>query len=149
MPPSTWGAPTRPLSLSSKPVFNLEALREALLFDRMLAVGGADFHARLAGREDLPRVAEPARIERLLHAVHAGEIGLGEDERHVVDLLEPDAVLAGDGAAHLGADLQDLAARGDHPRLLARVSRVVEAVGMELPVPGMKAVAVAKAVGGD
>src|SRR6266498_406322 len=27
MPPSTWGAPTRPLSLSSKPVFNLEGCR--------------------------------------------------------------------------------------------------------------------------
>src|SRR2546425_5174962 len=27
MPPSTWGAPTRPLSLSSRPVFNLEGCR--------------------------------------------------------------------------------------------------------------------------
>src|SRR5439155_10262399 len=192
MPPSTWGAPTRPLSLSSNPVFNLEgcrrnrcqsdekgsaarrrprvareayslyverataganaadgplsslrleALREALLFDRMLAVGWADFHARLAGREDLPRVAEPARIERLLHAVHAGEIGLGEDERHVVDLLQPDAVLAGDGAAHLGADLQDLPARRDDARLLAWLPGVVEDIRVEIAVARVEDVA--------
>src|SRR6266849_10499554 len=89
----------------------LEALSEALLFDRMRTVGRANLDAGLVAGEDLAGIAEAGRIERVFHQPHAREIGLREDERHVVRLLEPDAVLARDGAAHLGADLQDLRAR--------------------------------------
>src|SRR5207253_3218771 len=60
----------------------LKALREALLFDRMLAVGWADFHARLAGREDLAE-AEPMALDDLVHAAeHVGQLGARDDAVH-------------------------------------------------------------------
>src|SRR5580704_17904473 len=97
----------------------LEALSEALLFDRVRTVGRADLDAGLVAREDLAGVAEARRVEGVLHLVHARQVGLREDERHVVGLLEPDAVLARDRAAHLGTDLEDLGPHRHHPRLLA------------------------------
>ncbi len=78
---------------------------------------------------------------------HAVEIGLGEDQRHVVRLLEPDPVLARDGAAHLGADLEDLPARRHHPRLRARLAGIVEEVRVQIAVAGMEDIADAEAMG--
>src|SRR5262249_14044033 len=83
---------------------------------------------------------------RLAELVHEREVGLAEDERHVVHLLEPDAVLAGDGAADLGADLEDLAARLDHARFLAGNAWIVEDVRMQVAVARVEDVAHAKTV---
>ena len=58
-------------------------------------------------------------------------------------------MLAGDRAADLGADLQDLAAGGDHPRLLAGHARIVEDVRVEVAVARVEDVADAEAVLGD
>src|SRR5688572_31118872 len=63
-------------------------------------------------------------IEGGLEPLHEREIGGREDERHEVGLLEPDAVLAGDRAADLGADLHDLGARLHHPRLDRKSTRL-------------------------
>src|SRR6266542_4134552 len=77
----------------------------------MRAIGDPGLAARLSRREDLPGIAETMRIERLAQLAHEAQVRLGEDERHVVDLLEADTVLPGDGAAHGRAHFQDLSAR--------------------------------------
>src|SRR5690242_18582682 len=100
----------------------------------MRTVGDAALAAGLARGEDLAGIAEAAGVEGLAELAHEGEVGLAEDERHVIHLLEADAVLARDGAAHLGADLEDLAARLDHARLLAGDARIVEDVRVEIAV---------------
>src|SRR4029453_8706351 len=69
--------------------------------------------------------------------------------RHEVSLLEADAVLARDRAAHLGTHLHDLSTRRHHTRLLARLARVVEDVGMEVAVARVEHVADPEARGGD
>ena len=81
------------------------------LLQRVLPVGARHLAAQSRRWKYLPRIAEAGGVERLLHPVHARQISLGEDEGHVVRLLEPDAVLARDGAAHLRAHLQDLGPR--------------------------------------
>src|SRR5215813_2017394 len=126
MPIRTWAAPTIRRSSSWKETGTamsrpLEALGQALGFDGMRTVSDARLAAGLARGEDLAGIAEPARIPRLPHAAHGMQIRLGEDERHVVHLLEPDAVLARDGAADVRADLEDLAARLDHALDFARL----------------------------
>src|SRR5262249_48626113 len=146
-PVSTCGAPQRLTSLSVNTlptvadclqVGGSEPLRQTLLLDRMRTIRGPDLDARLVRREDLPGVATAGRVERLLHALHAREVGIREDERHVVHLLEPDPVLARDRPAHVRADLEDLAAGVDHARLLAGLSRIVEDVWMQVAVAGME-----------
>src|SRR5262249_7080838 len=112
----------------------------------MRAVGDAALAAGLARGEDLAGIAEAARVESLAKLMHEGEVRLAEDERHVVHLLEPDAVLAGDGAADLGAALEDLAARLDHARFLTRNARIVEDVRVEIAVARVEDVAHAEAV---
>src|SRR3990172_1833021 len=142
-PVSRWAGPTMPRSASN---ILLEALGEALLFDGMWAVGGPTIAAGLARREDLAGVAEVARVEGIAQAPHVVEIALGEDEGHVVHLLEADAMLARDGAAHVRADLQDLAARRHHARLFAGNARVVEDVRVEVAVARVEDVAHAEPV---
>src|SRR5712692_10648912 len=111
---STWAGPTMPRSLSNIP---LEALGEALLFDGMRPVRGPTLAAGLARREDLAGVAEIARVESLAQAPHKSEIGLGEDQGHVVYFLQADAVLARDGAADVRADFEYFAAGFHDPRI--------------------------------
>src|SRR5207244_10499642 len=124
----------------------LEALGEALFFDRMRPVGdGPDLAAGLLGRKNLPGIAEPGRIERALQAMHEREIGRREDERHEVGFFEADPVLARDRPAYLGADLHDLRAGRHHARLVARLARVVEKIRVEVAVAGVEHVADAPA----
>src|SRR5215470_9608669 len=152
MPVRTWATPTIRRSSSwreagtamSRP---LEALGQALGFDGMRTIGDARLAAGLARGEDLARIAEPVRVPRLAHAAHGVQVRLGEDERHVVHLLEPDAVLARDGAADVRADLEDLSARLDHALDLARLARIVEDVRVEVAVAGVEHVAHAQLVG--
>src|SRR5262249_52022253 len=61
-------------------------------------------------REDLGRVEKPVRVERQLEADLLVEIGLVELRRHQVALLDADAVLAGEAAAGLHAQRQNLEA---------------------------------------
>src|SRR5712691_856228 len=153
-PVRRWGAPTRTRSFSRRAACTLprasEALGQALLFDGVRPVrNGAGFTARLARREHLPGITEPVRIEGVLEALHQREVGRREDERHEVHFLEPDAVLARDGAADLGAHLHDLGAGGDDARLFARLARIVEDVRMQVAVTGVEDVADAQAVRAD
>src|SRR5207244_8218602 len=107
----------------------------------MRTIGDARLATGLARGEDLAGIAQAARVPGFPHAAHGVQVRLGEDERHVVHLLEPDAVLARDRAADIGADLEDLAARRDHARDFSRPAGIVEDVGMEVAVAGMEHVA--------
>src|SRR5262249_10325071 len=107
----------------------------------MRAVRDTALAAGLARGEDLAGVAEAARVERLTELVHARERALADEDRQVARLLEPDAVPARDGAADLGADLEDPAARLDHARFLAGNARIVEDVRMQVAVARVEDVA--------
>src|SRR5262249_45418853 len=151
-PVRTFGAPTAARTLSSSASGNaasppaLEALGEALFFDRVRPVGGgAHLAARLLGRKDLPGIAEPGRIERALQAVHERQIGRREDERHEVGFFESDPVLARDRSADLGAHLHDLGPGRHHARLVARLARIVEKIRVKVAVAGVEHVADAQA----
>src|SRR5262245_38537437 len=98
-PVRTFGAPTAARSLSSSASGNaasppaLEALGEALFFDRVRPVGdGPRLAAGLLGRKDLPGVAESRRVERVLEMLHERKIRSRKDKWHEVGLLEADAV---------------------------------------------------------
>src|SRR5213079_1628983 len=69
--------------------------------------------------------------------------------RNEVDLLQADAVLAGDRAADLRADPHDRATCRHHACLLARLARIVEDVRVEVAVAGVEDVPDAQAVSGD
>src|SRR6266851_1442696 len=91
------------LLISCFRLLTLEALGQALGFDRMRTVGDARLTTGLARGEDLAGIAQAARVPGVPYAAHGVQVRLGEDERHVVDLLEPDAVLARDRAADFRA----------------------------------------------
>src|SRR4029453_4763200 len=148
-----WGSPTtavrRRISSASIgdplregcPPRPLEALGEAFLFDGVRAIRDAGLAAGLAAGEHLAGVAEPGGVEGVLDPAHALQVRPGENERHIVRLLEADAVLARDGAAPLGPDLEDLPARRHRPRLDAGHARIVEDVRVEIAVAGMEYIA--------
>ncbi len=60
----------------------------------------------------LPGLSRPSGVEGLLHAMEGLQFRGRELHAHLVDLLDADAVLAGDGAADCDAQLQDLGAEG-------------------------------------
>ena len=64
-----------------------------------------------------------------------------EDQIHVRQLVEPDAVLAGDRAAGVDARRHDLAHRDVHARRLVGVGRVVGDVRVQVAVAGVEHVA--------
>jgi hypothetical protein len=63
-------------------------------------------------REDLARVQDLVRVEGALHAHLLVQVALVEHLAHQVALLDADAVLAGEDAADLDAELQDVGAEG-------------------------------------
>src|SRR3954452_16459453 len=93
---------------------------------RELAVAGARLDAAARGGDHLARVAQPLRVEEVAQPAHLGEVVLGEQPLHVADLLEADAVLAGEGSAHLHHQLEDLVAGGPHPVDHPRLALVIE-----------------------
>ena len=67
-----------------------------------------------------------------------GEVGLVEHRAHQVALFDADAVLAGQHAADLDAEPQDVGAERLGALDLARLVGVVEDQRMEIAVAGMK-----------
>ena len=65
--------------------------------------------------EHLVRVQQPAGIEGRLDAALLVQFVRGELHRHQVALLDADAVLAGQAAAHLDAEFQDVGAEVSPP----------------------------------
>ncbi len=58
----------------------------------------------------MPGIEQAIRVEHVLNAPHQRKIGFAEKQRHQAILLHPNAVLAGDRAAHLNAELDDFIA---------------------------------------
>src|SRR5207249_10514034 len=86
------------------------ALRECSLRTLRRNVG-----AGIATREDLSGVHGHLGIEGLAPATLRVEVLRTEDPEHEMVLLEADAVLAGERAAGVDRDLEDLGARLHHP----------------------------------
>src|SRR6185436_20391880 len=97
-------------------------------------------------REDLGRVQEPLGVEHRLDAHLQGEVDRGELHPHQVALLDADAVLAGEAAADVDAQLEDLGACFLGPLGLTLVVGVVEDERMQVAVAGVEDVGHPEAV---
>jgi hypothetical protein len=92
-------------------------------------------------RDDLPRIRTTVRVEHLTQPAHRGKRIGREDEIHVFDLVEPDAVFTRYRTARRDARRHDLAHRRVNPCLLIRIVCVVSDVRVEISVAGVKYVA--------
>ena len=70
---------------------------------------GTSPHSRGVGNT-LPGLEMPLRVEGAAHQLHRVEVVVGVHPRHVLRLVHADAVLAGDRAAVLDAEVEDRAA---------------------------------------
>ena len=86
----------------------------------------------------LPGLSRPLASKAHLTRCCAVEIDLGEHHRHQIALLDADAVLAGQHAADLDAELQDLGAEMLGALQFARLVGVVEDQRMQIAVAGME-----------
>ena len=94
----------------------------------------------------LPGLSRPLASKAHLTPLLLVEVDLGEHRRHQVALLDADAVLAGEHAADLDAQLQDVGAERLGALQLARLVGVVEDQRMQVAVAGMEHVGDAQAV---
>src|SRR5574341_1057451 len=104
------------------------------------------FRAPVQRRHRLPGIEQPMLVESALDAMEGFELGGLELHAHRVDLFNTDAVLAGDRAAYLKAQLEDLGAEGFRALELARLVRVVKDERMQVAVPRVEHVGAAQAV---
>ena len=95
-----------------------------------------------AGRwENLMRGTTVLRIERTAQPQHLLQIGRAKQLRHEIQLLDADAVLAGDAAAAGDALVQDFRARFQHAPHLIRIALVEQDHRMDVAVAGVEDVA--------
>src|SRR3954464_15765276 len=73
----------------------------------MLAVRAGHLAAQSRRRHDLAGVGQPGRVERAAQALERVQVLLAEHLRHVLLLVDPDAVLAGDRPAGVQAGVED------------------------------------------
>src|SRR5439155_1592975 len=111
-----------------------------------LPARGARLDAHLRVGEDLVRVGAPLGIEHGPQPDHRGEIVGAEEERHLPDLLDPDAVLAGQAPAERDAGLEDLAPRRQHAPHLVPVALVEEEDRVDVAVASVEDVGDAEPV---
>src|SRR4051812_21046974 len=88
--------------------------------------------------KNLRRVEQPARVEDAAHAHLLLQVRLGELAPHEVALLDADAVLAGEAAADLDAELQDVVARPLGLFHLARLVDVEQDQRVQVAVAGVE-----------
>src|SRR5262245_34661616 len=107
----------------------------------MRAVRSGHFAAQPRRGEDLARIAEASRVERVAYALHQREIVRAEHPRHVAVLVGADAVLASQRSAGLDTVGEDF--RRDFDRLvrLPWYPLVVADQRMQIAVAGVKHVA--------
>ena len=79
-------------------------------------------------------------------ARHRQQVLGREQQRHELDLLDADAVLAGDAAAERDARVEDLVAGGEHALDLVGVALVEEQDRMDVAVAGVEDVGDAELV---
>ena len=93
---------------------------------------------RCSCREHLAGIEQPVGIEGAFQPLLLGQIDLVEHLRHQVALLDAHAVLAGQHAADLDAEAQDVGAERLGPLQLARLVGVVEDQRMQIAVAGVE-----------
>ncbi len=96
--------------------------------------------------EDLARVEDLGRVEGAFDPLLLGEVVLVEHGLHQVALLDADAMLAGEHAADLDAEPEDVGAERLGRLDLARDVRVVEDQRVQVAVAGVEDVGDAQAV---
>src|SRR5512134_3978984 len=106
----------------------------------------SELGATLQRGDVLAGVEQAGRVERPLDAAEALELRAGELRAHLVDLLDADAVLAGDRAADLDALLEHLAGELLGAMQLVRVVRVEQDQRVQVAVAGVEDVRAAQAV---
>src|SRR5262249_10946643 len=99
-------------------------------------VAAMDVHAAELGtavelREDLAGIEQALRIEGAFQSLLLVQVDLVEHRRHEIALLDADAMLAGEHAAHLDAIAQDVRAEFLGALELARVVGIIEDQRME------------------
>ncbi len=104
-----------------------------------------DRRLRFVG-ENFSRVTQLGGIEDLLDPAHHLAVGVREHERHVLPLVDADAVLTGDRAARRHARLDDLLARRRHPLGDTGLTTVERDVGVQVAVARMEDVGDGKIV---
>src|SRR3712207_5160013 len=119
----------------------LEALSQAGLLQRMLAVRARHLAAEPRRRHHLARIRAARRVERAAQLLERLEVGLREHLRHVALLVDAHAVLPGDRAAGLHARDDDLARQLLRALGLALDALVVADERMQVPVAGVEDVA--------
>src|SRR5262249_40657180 len=88
--------------------------------------------------ENLARIEKPARIERALHRHLDGEVLPVELKPHEVALFNANAVLAGQAAANVDAQLQDISPGLLGGGELGGVVRIIENERMQVAIAGVK-----------
>ena len=84
------------------------------------------------------RIEQSLRVECVLHAMEALELGRRELHAHVADLLHAHSMLAGDRPADFNAELEHFGAKGLRLLGVAGSIRIVENQRMQIPVAGVK-----------
>ena len=102
------------------------------------------------GSDHLARVEDAEWVEGVLDGAVHGHRDRAELALHAVEFEQADAVLAGDGAAHLDRDVDDVGERGLRTCLGGLVAFGVMSSGCRLPSPAWAALAIDDVVaGGD
>ena len=91
----------------------------------------AELGAIMKRRKNLAGIEQPLLIEGAFDALLVLHVDLGEHHRHQVPLLDPDAMLAGEHAADLDAQLEDVGPERLRALQLARLIGIVEDERME------------------
>src|SRR5581483_10920741 len=90
---------------------------------------------------DLTGVGTTLGIKHGSHGALRGQRFVGEDAIHVLDLIEPDAMLARNRSAGVNAHLHDLPHGGLHALHFVGIRPVVRNIRVQIPVAGVKDVA--------
>jgi len=106
----------------------------------------AELGTAVQGRKHFSGIEQTFRIEGAFDALLLVQVDLRKHRRHQVALLDADAVFAGEHAADLDAQLQDLGAEFLGALQLARLVGIVKNERMQVAVAGMKHVGDAQAV---
>src|SRR5271170_1696231 len=106
----------------------------------------AEFGAVMECREHLAGIEQSLLVEGAFDALLMLHVDLGEHHRHQVPLLDPDAMLAGEHAADLDAQLEDVGPKRLGALQLPRLIGIVKDKRVEIAVAGMEHVGDAKVV---
>ncbi|MNF32012.1 hypothetical protein D3C84_127870 [compost metagenome] len=109
---------------------------------------GAEFGAAVQGRDVLAGVEQAAGVEGCLDCMEHSQLVAVELGAHLVDLLAAHAVLAGDTAADLHAQFENLAAQGFGTLQLTGLVGIEQDQRVHVAIAGMEHVGHAQAVFG-